>query len=234
MRYPEVKKELKIAFENFLKPEGFKSKTSSTGCNFLKIKGDLKIEIGFSVSNYFDTFHTGFYFDLVNERINYLYGKIVFGDQIKAMIALNAGDYFKKMNYTCERKTQKDIENWMPLVKKFYFEFALNLISEFESIEFHEAYLNSNTAIQPQYTAFGGRIKVGLILSKLLKPQNYEHLKNKYIEIIELKRIEREEMLKNAVKTTEVHDPFESIYKTIEYLDNHSNEDLHQMLKEQE
>lgn len=234
MRYPEVKKELKIAFEIFLKPEGYKTKTTPTGSEFVKINGDVRTEIMFSVTNFYDVFHSGFNFYLSFDSLNKLRDKIGVG-KTDVHLGTNSATYFGNINYSYEIKSQNDIEKWIKLVEKFYYECAKSIIEKFEGLESLEMYLNEDPWNLPLfYQVYEGRIENGLILSKLIKPQNYKKLKQTYLEDLELKKIKRKEAMKRAIVTTEVFDPFEGIYKTIEYLDKHSSEDLHQMLIEHE
>lgn len=232
MRYPEVKKELKIAFENFLKPEGYKTKMTPTGSEFVKINGDVRTEIMFSVTNFYDVFYSGFNFYLSFDSLNKLRDKIGVG-KTDVHLSTNSAIYFGNINYSYEIKSQNDIEKWIKLVEKFYYECAISIIEKFEGLESLEMYLNEDLKVILKYhQGYEGRIENGLILSKLIKPQYYEKLKQTYLEDLESKKIERQMALKRAIVTTEVYDPFESIYKTIEYLDNHSSEDLNLLLKD--
>lgn len=211
MNYSEVKKELKKEFESFFKPLGYKSKTDSQGCRFSLSGINLQTNIGFGVSNYVDEFYTGCYVstEIVQiEKISFhLFQESGFG------IGFNIGNYFNELNYRYKIQTQEDIIEWGKIVRKFYEEYAVPFFEKYNSVDAIDKLLNENPTEKVIYLDdLGWRIIKGLIAAKLNNNPKYNELQDYYKSEVESK--------------FQGYFMYEKCMKTIEFLDNHSQEEL--------
>ena len=125
MNYSDVKKELKKEFESILKPLGFKSKTDTQGCRFVKSDDCVEYRFGFGVSNYIDEFYTSPFGSFGLKKIQRIENLIFQEVANYDTLLMNKSDYFNELNYRFKIKTQEDIIDWGKIVRKFYEEYAV-------------------------------------------------------------------------------------------------------------
>lgn len=213
MNYREVKKELKKEFESFLKPLGYKSKIDYQGCRFIFNNGNVEYRLGYGLANYIDEFNTGLFGSIGVMKINLIESEIFDELTNSDTLLLNKSDYFKDINYRFKIKTVDDIQDWMVIVKDFYFQFALPFFERNNSINDIDQLLNEHPTEKVIYLDdLGWRIIKGLIVAKLNQNPKYNDLRDYYKSEVESK----------------FHGYFmyEKCMKTISFLDTHSLEDL--------
>ena len=215
MNYREVKKNIRNELECFLLPIGYTINCGAQGCTFQKTSNKIENVIGFAVANYNPLFNTGCYIQansLQIERIR----TILFGEEGGSAVAANLGDYFKTKNYRFDIRSINDIIEFGNLVKKFYQEFAIPFFERYGSLNAIDKLLNENfkakVEIMPDQ---GWRIIKGLIAAKLNQNPKYEEIRAYY---------------KSFVETNfQGYFMYEKCIKTIEFLDQHSWEELNEM-----
>lgn len=217
MNYSEVKKELKKEFESILKPLGYKSKTDSQGCAFVLIDNQIILRLGYGVANYIDEFNTGCYIGLGLLPIQKILYKIEevtdVVDSYGSTIGSSTASYFNEINYRYKIKSQDDIIEWGKIVKKFYEEYAVPFFEKYNSIDAIDKLLNENPTEKVIYLDdLGWRIIKGLIVAKLNKNPKYNELREYYKSEVESK--------------FQGYFMYEKCMKTIEFLDNHNQEEL--------
>ena len=213
MNYSEVKKELKKEFESFLKPLGFKSKTDPQGCDFGKSSIDSINRIGYGVANYIDEFNTTCYLKICNIQIQNIEGEIFQEKGIYDTLSTGMATYFNEINYRYKIKTQDDIIEWGKIVRKFYEEYAVPFFEKYNTVDAIDKLLNDNPSEKVIYLDdLGWRIIKGLISAKLNKNPKYNELREYYKSEVESK--------------FQGYFMHEKCMKTIEFLDNHNQEEL--------
>jgi len=212
MNYSEVKKELKKEFENFLKPLGYKSKIDPQGCDFGKKTSNSLNRIGYGVANYIDEFNTGSYLKIEIKAIQKIEKKIFEGEYYETL-STGISDYFNELNYRYKIKTQEDIKEWGKIVRKFYEEYAVQFFEKYNSVDAIDKLLNENPTEKVIYLDnLGWRIITGLISAKLNQNPKYDELRAYYKSEVESK--------------FQGYFMYEKCMKTINFLDNHSQEEL--------
>lgn len=211
MNYSEVKKELKKEFEGFLKPLGYKSKTNNQGCKFSLINVNSQCNIGYGVSNYVDEFYTGCYISIEIPQIEAITLNLF--EESGFIVGFNIGTYFNELNYRYKIKTQEDILEWVKIVGKFYEEYAVPFFEKYHSLDAIDKLLNENPTEKVIYLDdLGWRIIKGLIVAKLNNNPKYKELRDYYYSEVESK--------------FQGYFMYEKCMKTIDFIDNHSQEDL--------
>ena len=212
MNYSEVKKELKKEFENFLKPLGYKSKSSSQGCVFELINQDFEFVLGFAVANYNPIYGVGCYIQIIPYKIEKV-REFLFDNEGGNAIASNIGNYFNELNYRYKIQTQEDVEEWGKIVRKFYEEYAVPFFEKYNTIDAIDKLLNDSPTEKVIYCDdLGWRIIKGLIAAKLNNNTKYNELRDYYKREVESK--------------FQGYFMFEKCMKTIDFLDSHNQEEL--------
>lgn len=215
MNYSEVKKELKKEFENLLKPQGYKSESSSQGCTFESIHNDCEYIIGFAVSNYNPIYYTGCYIQINFNRIEYI-KKMILGDEGGTAIGCNMDYYFNELNYRYKIKTQEDIVEWGKIIRKFYEEYAVPFFEKYNSVAAIDKLLNENPSEKVIYCDdLAWRIIKGLIAAKLNNNPKYNELRDYY-----------KSKLGNEITWQVLID---ECMKVIDFLDKYTSEELKQI-----
>ena len=213
MNYSEVKKELKKEFDFFLKPLGFKSKTDNQGCRFFLDKGNVEYRIGYGVANYVDEFNTGLFGSIAIKSIQLVENYIFKEEGYSDTLLLNKSDYFADINYRFKIIKNDDISEWMKIVKKFYQDFALPFFKCNNTTEELDKLLNNTPTEKVIYCGdLGWRIIKGLIVAKLNGNPKYNELRDYYKSEVENK--------------FQGYFMYEKCMKVIDFLDNHSLEEL--------
>jgi hypothetical protein len=217
MNYSEVKKELKKEFESFLKPLGYKSKTDAQGCVFVLIDNQIVLRLGYGVANYIDEFNTGCYIGLGLLPIQKLLYKIeeitYVVDSYGSTIGTSTASYFNELNYRYKIKTQDDIIEWGKIVRKFYEDYAVPFFEKYNSIDAIDKLLNDHPTEKVIYLDdLTWRIIKGLISAKLNGNKKYNELRDYYRNEVESK--------------FQGYFMYEKCIKVIDFLDNHSQEEL--------
>jgi|SRR6218665_1400312 len=218
MNYSEVKKELKKEYEAFLKPIGYKkSRSESQGCDFKLIKNGVTQKIGYGITNYIDEFYTGGYIGLGILPIQKLQYHIEeasgVNDNYGITLGASISDYMNELNYRCHIKTIEDIKEWGKTIRKFYEEYAVPFFEKYNTVEAVDKLLNENPTERVIYCDdLGWRIIKGLISAKLNQNPKYDELRDYYKSEVESK--------------FQGYFMYEKCMKTINFLDNHSQEEL--------
>lgn len=219
MNYSEVKKELKKEFESFLNPLGYKSKTDAQGCKFIKLTAQNIFTITYGVANYIDEFNTGLVIGIENNKLEEVQ-KHILNEFIGFAIGSGTSDYFKEINFRFKIKTEEDIKEWGKIVRKFYEEYAVPFFEKYNSVDAIDKLLNDQPTEKVIYLDdLGWRIIKGLIAAKLNSNPKYNELRAYYRSEVENK--------------FQGYFMYEKCMKTIDFLDNHSQEELLQIESEQ-
>jgi|SRR6218665_30005 len=213
MNYLEVKKELKKKFESFLKPLGFRSKADNQGCSFFLNKENSEYRFGYGISNYYDEFYTGLFGSIGYTPIQKIENAIFEEQSFYDTLLLNISEYFKSENFRFKISTFEDLNKWKSISEKFYYEFALPFFKQYNTIESIDKLLNTHPTEKVVYLDdLGGRIIAGLISAKLNQNPKYDELRDYYKSEVESK--------------FQGYFMYEKCMKTINFLDNHSQEEL--------
>lgn len=213
MNYNEVRKELKKEFESFLKPLGYKSKTDNQGCRFILNKGSVEYRLGYGVANYIDEFDTGLFGSIGVLSIQLIENQIFEEDEFKDTLLLNKSDYFKDVNYRFKIKTIEDIQEWVKVVKDFYFKFVLPFYEMNNFVGEIDILLNEHPSEKVIYLDdLASRIIKGLIAAKLNGNPKYNELRDYYRSEVDSK--------------FQGYFMYEKCMKTIDFLETHSQKEL--------
>lgn len=216
MNYNEVKKELKKEFENFLKPLGYKSKSGSQGCEFIQITNIGSLKIGYGVANYIDEFNTAVFISIHIKSMGLIMCHILdekYQENAGGVISGGTADYFEELNYRYQIQTIEDIKEWGKIVSRFYEEYAVPFFEKYNSVDAIDKLLNENPSEKVIYLDdLGWRIIKGLIAAKLNNNSKYNELRDYYRSEVESK--------------FQGYFMYEKCMKTIDFLDNHSPEEL--------
>lgn len=216
MNYSEVKKELKKEFESFLKPLGYKSKSSSQGCEFIHVTPNVSLKVGYGVANYIDEFNTGVYISIHIKNMGVIMCHILdekYEENAGGVISGSSADYFNELNYRFKIKNQEDIIEWGKIVKKFYQEYAVPFFEKYNSVDAIDKLLNDHPTEKVIYLDdLGWRIITGLISAKLNNNAKYNQLRDYYKSEVESK--------------FQGYFMYEKCIKTIDFLDSHSQEEI--------
>jgi hypothetical protein len=224
MNYKEVKKEIKIEFESFLKPLGYGSKIDSQGCEFFKkINGSL-YRIGYGITNYIDEFNTGCYIGIghlgIQKILYFIEGIFDVNDNYGSTLGSNIGLFFNNLNYRYEIKSREDINKWGQIAREFYNNYAVPFFQKYSSLDAIDKLLNDNPTEKVIYLDdLGWRIIKGLIAAKLNSNPKYPELRAYYKSEVESK--------------FQGYFMYEKCMKTIEFLDRHKLEELEKIIESQ-
>ncbi len=212
MNYREVKKELKKEFESFLKPIGYKSKTSNQGCRFLLKNESSQFILGYAITNYIDEFYIGCYIQIEIKTIEKI-RELLYNDEGGYAIGANIDSYFNELNYSYKITTQEDIIEWGKIVKKFYEEYVVPFFEKYNTLDSIDKLLNDHPTEKVIYSSdLGWRIIKGLIVAKLNVNPKYNELRDYYKSEVESK--------------FQGYFMYEKCMKIILFLDSHSQEEL--------
>src|SRR6218665_269758 len=218
MKYSEVQKELKKEFDGFLKPLGYKTKSGSQGYAFLKANTNDYQKIGFGLSNYEPVYYTGVYSyvgvysidKILCESLEMEYVRTILGG---GTISTSTSIYFQELNYQFKIQNTADIKQWMQLFEKYYTEHLLPFFNMYNTVEAIDKLLNENPTERVIHCDdLGWRIIKGLISAKLNQNPKYDELRAYYKSEVESK--------------FQGYFMYEKCMKTINFLDNHSQEEL--------
>ncbi len=215
MNYSEAKKELKKEFESFLKSLGYKSKSDPQGCSFSKENESQLLSISYGVADYIDEFNTGCVIGINIIPIEKIQKHILHED-VGFAIGSGTSNYFNELNYRYKIKTKYDIKEWGKIIRKFYEEYAVPFFEKYNSVDAIDKLLNDNPTEKVIYLDdLGSRIIKGLVVAKLNDNLKYDELRDYY---------------KNEVETKfQGYFMYAKCMKVIEFLDNHSLEELNKI-----
>lgn len=213
MNYSEVKRELKQEFDGFFKPKGYKSKSESQGCQFNLNNDYCEIIIGYGVRNYINEFKTGCYIRIGIKKIQRIENAIFEEYLLYDTLSTGMPEYFNVVNYNFHIKTKEDIQEWMKIVMRFYFEYAVPFIEKYNSVDAIDKLLNNDPSKRIKYSDdLAWRIIKGLIAAKLNGNPRYRELRDYYNNEVETK--------------FQGYFMYPKCKKVIDFLDNHSQEEL--------
>lgn len=218
MNYKEVKDKLKKDFVTLLKPKGYKkTKSELQGCGFYYTDVSVQYSIGYGVSNFEPVFDTGIYIGVaiisIQKIANFILEDGASFETYGSTIGSSTSNYFKELNYRFKITTEDDIKEWGEIVKKFYEEYAVPFFVKYKTVDAIDKLLNENPTEKVIYLDdLGWRIIKGLIAAKLNKNPKYNELREYYKSEVERK--------------FQGYFMYEKCLRTIEFLDNHSQEEL--------
>jgi hypothetical protein len=218
MNYKEVKQELRIEYESFLKPLGYKAKNDIQGCEFSLKKYNCTFRIGYGIVNYIDEFNTSGYLKINNHNIQAIENTIFISSSLDTL-SVGFQSYFNEINYRYHIKTIEDIKKWGQIIRNIYENFAVPFFENYHSIPAIDKLLNEDPTKKVVYCDdLSWRINVGLIAAKLNNNPKYNELRDYYKSEIESK--------------FQGYFMYEKCMKGIDFLDKYTSEELNKLADE--
>lgn len=203
MKKREAKKLIDSRLKEYLRQFNFKKK----GDDFIKIiKGDFKIDFGYSIVDLGNSFPIQFGYHLSSVYLDRIFSAIRGVEEKGLNVYSNHQSLlFESKEYPIleyDVYTSEDIEEMVGEITKFLDNKALPYLESICDLEELEKVINNKPIPQ--------KSEVGLVLARIMKNSDYNKLKEKYRELL----IDWVDSYK------------ESLEKTINFLDNHSVEEL--------
>lgn len=206
MRKKDVNKILNAGFKESLKTLGFKK----TKNEFLKKYDNFSIRFGYAIVDYYNLFPTTFGYGLYMKEYDNLIGRIE-GREInnRNVYGRNTISLFVKGNYPIKEytiTTEEDTLNMVKEVTAYMKNVAIPYLESISNFSALDKIYNEN----PTRPEFGVR---GLILAKMAQNPQYDKLKKAYRQLF-------------VDKNWAVQEDIDNLEKTIQFLDNHTLEQL--------